>query len=504
MNIIGIDLGTTFSAIASLNKVGEPEIIPNDESERITPSVVLFEEKGKKPIVGTYALRQKAISENKIARFFKRDMNEEYYENKIWGEYWRASDLSSYVLNKIREDFEKVKGKIDYGVITVPAYFDDTGRKATVKAGKKVGLEIVGIINEPTAAAIYYSKNHDIRGKNLVFDLGGGTFDVTVLESKDEDIDIISSLGDHRLGGYDFDLELINLIYERNIEKLNRNTIEDLKKDSYILEEVENIKKNLSVKEKAEGKIIFGNQVIDYIITRNEFEAIISRYIARMEMLIESVLEEANLKESEIDNVILVGGSTRIPAVRKMIVKKFKKEPLNVGNVDECVALGAAIYCGYALNKDNPSLLNDTMKMNYQNMDLKEICNHSYGTSVVTIDYETNDYTIKNDIIIPKNTKIPVTVTKEYATSYEDQNRINIKVTQGEGEDIDMVNILKEETMNVPGNRPAGRPIQVEYRYDRNQMMRCRFIDKESGIKKEIKIEINSDEEDLNKLFDLN
>ena len=508
--IVGIDLGTTFSSIAMLNDVGKPEIIPNDESERITASAIYFDDDNT-VFVGREALNSCDRDDKKFARWIKRYMGEEEYPKAINGRKWTPSELSSFILKKLIKDATVQKGEISGGVITVPAYFDEVRRKATMDAGKKAGLNVIGIINEPTAAALYYASEFNISGKTMVFDLGGGTFDVTILSVDDNnitnDVEIICSRGDHRLGGYDFDLAISRKV-DLDYEKKYGDKLTDVPEKKNRCElNAEELKKTLSKRKDAKGIFTGKSGNIDFIINREEFETEISPLIARIEMLVEDVLDESNLTIKDISQVILVGGSTRMPVIEKMLSDMFSFPPTKVGNVDECVALGAAIYAGLSLLKEDSTLLTPSAKDTLSKISLQEVCNHSYGTNAVTINADTEMPELANDIIIPKNTKIPKSVTKTYYTVNENQTKINILITQGEGSDLDLVNTLASRTMDLPGGRPANLPVEVTYTYDSNQRMHCVFLDVTSGEKMEIDIdmkdEIGKSTENIEDLFNI-
>lgn len=491
-NIVGIDLGTTFSAIAILNDVGKPEIVPNNESERITASALYFEEDNT-VYVGKEALNSCDINDARFVRWVKRYMGENEYPKEINGKKWHPSQLSAFIIKKLLKDATAQKGEITGGVITVPAYFDEIRRKATMDAGEMAGLNVIGIVNEPTAAAVYYSVEHNVSGKTMVFDLGGGTFDVTILNVDNDDVEIICSRGDHRLGGYDFDMALTKMVDCQYEKEFGCKLTDDAKRKNRCELEAEDIKCSLS-KRKQVSKMFAGKAGnIDFKVTRDQYETAISSLIARIEMLVEDVLDEANLSPSDIKQVILAGGSTRMPAIEKLLTDMFSYPPTKVGNVDECVALGAALYAGLITLEENPSALTASASDALSRMSLQEVCNHSYGTKTLTLNEETNSPEFFNDILIEKNSIIPKSVTKTYYTAIENQTEINIVITQGEGRDIDRVNVLKEAKMILPGGRAAGLPVEATYNYDKNQRMHCMFKDVKSGTKVEVEIDMSKD-----------
>lgn len=508
MNIVGIDLGTTFSAVSSLNSLGKPEIIPNSDSERIMPSALIFNDEHN-VTVGTEARNSAERHPERFVRWIKREMGETYFSQEILGKNWTPAFLSSFILKKIADEFASQKGKIDCCVITVPAYFDETRRRATLEAGKIANLNVLGIINEPTAAALYYATNHQIEGKTVVYDLGGGTFDVTILDVKGQNVDIIATLGDHRLGGFDFDQAILNRML---LEFKKNNPLSDNAAflNHYELEGVaESAKRKLSKSDSTIIRFSYDNVACSFEYSRKEFEAAISPLMARIEMLVESVLDEANMNPKDINQVILVGGSTRMPIIDRIVENIFGFKPLRVGNVDECVALGASIYCGLLVAEKDDTVLNSTILDELNRIKLQEICSHSYGTSVLNYDEVLRVDRVYNDILIPKNCKIPIEVERYYSTVKDNQTRIDIVVTQGEGDDIEMVNVISNDAMTLPPNRPKGMPVLVKFSYDKNQIMKCMFIDVTSNTQKSMSIDtksgnqLNGDLVDIMNMFEI-
>lgn len=489
-NIVGIDLGTTYSAISKLNILGKPEIIPNAEGQRITASALYFGE--DKTYSGETAKNMSKQDDSRFADDFKRDMGAPVYHKSILGEKKSPIALSAKILEKLKIDFEKKEGKIDKAIISVPAYFTDEMRTATKEAALQAGLPCIGLINEPTAAAIYYATEFNIPGTSLVFDLGGGTFDITLLEVNGNDVTVISSDGDHRLGGKDFDqmiVEDMKKVYQTEKGVPLFDTGEKTAENDFRLR-AELIKKTLS-NTPSTTEIIYGDRGrVDYKLDRNHFNKIIATYIAKMEMKLENLMIEADINEIDVDNIILVGGSTRIPLVTSFIRDMFNKEPMTLGNVDECVALGASISCGLrVLESSDAHLLSRTIQDQLGQVNLTDVCNHSFGTLVVVRDPELGEQVKINDILIPKNTKLPYTITKTYVTAYQNQPNIDVSVTQGESKDPEDVNILVEKYMDLPAGRPQGSPIEITYTYDINQIMHCKFVEVESGHVEEVTIE---------------
>jgi len=506
-NIVGIDLGTTFSGVSKINSLGRPEIVPNNEAERITASAIFFDPSGK-TITGTAATRQSAQDPDRYAEMFKRDMGEEFYRGtdgkprEVAGKKWSPVDLSSILLSKLRSDFEKTVGKIDYAVVTVPAYFDDKRRRATKLAAEKAKINVISIINEPTAAGLYYATQKDINGKTIVFDLGGGTFDVTLLDiaknNGKNEVDIITSLGDHKLGGKDFDMAIVKDMST----KYKAQYGEEIKSYSqdyfYLMEIAQNLKKDLSKKESVSFNARLPKGTLNYTLKRSEFEKMISPFFEKIEMLCESVLDEAKEKADNIKNVILVGGSSRIPLVTKTIKEVYNLEPIQVGNMDESVALGAALYAGIEMAaKEGAAVLNEEAYNELKGTNVTDVTNNGYGTIVMDRDPETGSIVEVNSILIPKNTKLPHTVTKKFFTMSDNQTAVDINITEGNSESVNRVNVKKKIRMELPSGRPQGQPIEVKYSYDKNGIMHCEFFDVNSGRREEIKLTISPDTKEV-------
>ncbi len=491
-NIAGIDLGTTFSGLAILNSIGKPETVPNSEGERITPSAIYFPDDSRDTVlVGREAINARADDITRSARWVKRFMGDPFYPQEVIGKKWTPAELSSLILRKLEEDCSKQVGEISDVVITVPAYFDEIRRKATMDAGKMAGLNVIGIVNEPTAAALFYASEQNISGRILVFDLGGGTFDVTVMNVRGKQIDIVCSTGDHQLGGYEFDQKLVENFKDVYSKEKGGELFPTPEDRARYEMEAEDAKKTLSRRPSAKVLLVADKGSFRYEISREKFEELISPLTARIDMLVEDVLDEAELEPGQIDRVLLVGGSTRIPVIQKRLEKMFGKPPTVAVNVDECVALGAALHAGLKMIEKDPSSVPEGVSAGLGDIKLKEVCGHCYGTIIATIDKETGRQVLANDILIPKNTTLPCQVERTYYTAARGQTLIEAKVTQHviESTDPDLVNVVAVGHLNLPPNREANKPVKVSYSYDTNQRMHCVFEDVESGKKLEMDID---------------
>ena len=429
---------------------------------------------------------------NKIAREFKREMHNPDYRFKVDDKALSATELSSLVLKKMVQGAQEQGISAEDVVISVPAYFKETQRKATMDAGKLAGLNVVAIINEPTAAALYYASTTELNNKTVMInDLGGGTFDVSIAKINGCEVSILTSEGDHHLGGVDFDTIILEIATEKYKNENNSNPYKDKSEKQERLTEAEIIKKRLSSSPKVTWNIKPdpGNN-LKIEITRSEFEEKLSSYVSKTEILVEKALMEAKLETENIDEVLLVGGSTRIPAFSQSIKNLIGKEPKKAVNVDEAVALGAAIKAGLVMVEQKPDSVSDNIKRELSKTKLTEVVNHSYGAIAIVYDEQLQKDVRKNVIIIPKNKQLPYSRSEPFTTRYDNQEDINISVTQGEGEDPDFVDVIANINMQLPPNRPAGQEIEFTYEYDANQRMHCIFKDVESGKTEEVDIHL--------------
>lgn len=464
---IGIDLGTTFSAVAYLDDTGRPAIVANRDGGNITPSVVEF--RGDDDVlVGEEPRKSLFISENAIGRF-KREMGgSKTYE--VDGRSYTPTDLSALVLKKLKQDAEAALGPIDSAVVTIPANFANEARDATLAAAKQAGLEINHIVNEPTAAALYYAykSGDELSGTYAVYDLGGGTFDISIIRVEGQDVEILAANGVNRCGGDDFDRALHTLISD----KYKSTTGADLDSADFSVNDAEEEKKSLSRRDRVIVRV--ARQNIE--ITRIEFEESISSLITQARLATESTIDEVDLSVNELTGVFLVGGSTRIPAVERSVRNIFGKDPTSTANVDEVVALGAAVYAAY---KGDRSKLNAIQKKTIEQIKVDERTAMCFG--IIAFDTQRNES--YNSVIIEKNRKIPCSVMEPYYTLSDDQTGVDISVTESRAPEKDptFVKVIQKGELNLPDGRPAGQEINVTYSFDENQIMHCKFLDAASG-----------------------
>ncbi|MBN2136817.1 MAG: Hsp70 family protein [Sedimentisphaerales bacterium] len=480
-NIVGIDLGTTFSALAILNTIGKPEIIPVADGERLTPSAIFFDEEDGKTIrVGIEAINSRHLNAERSVRWIKRHMGQQDYRKLIDGKEWTPVELSGLILEKLKKDCAVEHGEMHDAVISVPAHFDEVRRKATMDAGAGIGLNVIGIVNEPVAAALYYATTRNVTGKVLVYDLGGGTFDVTIMDVTGHKMDIICSQGDHALGGIDFDAKILEILEQMYRGKLNAELITSDEDRAKYEDEAEDIKKTLSRRPVAKKMLYGAAGGMRAEVTREMFEEAIASLLSRTDILVEVALDEAELKPSQIDTVLLVGGSTRMPAIQERLTKMFGFAPEIAVNVDECVALGAALHAGLRMLRDNPDAVPPGIASGLKDISLQDVCNHSYGTLCAPVDKRTGRRVIENRIILKKNTPLPCEASQTFYTVSKGQSALEVTVTQGEDTTPEYVNRIATNRMELPPDRPVDCPIKVTYSYDANQRMHCTFEDMES------------------------
>ena len=471
--IIGIDLGTTNSCVAIMEG-GEAIVIPNPEGARTTPSVVGFAKDGER-LVGQVAKRQAVANANRTVSSIKRHMGSDYKVN-IDGKAYSPQEISAMILTKLKQDAEAYLGeKVTQAVITVPAYFTDSQRQATKDAGKIAGLEVLRIINEPTAAALAYGLDKgDNKGqKVLIYDLGGGTFDVSVLEIEDGVFEVLATSGDNMLGGDDFDKKIMDYI----VADFKAKEGIDLSKDSATMQRIkeaaEKAKIELSGVTKTSINLPYITMVdgvpkhIDMELTKAKFDALTSDLVSKTLIPLKKALADANLSASDLSKVILVGGSTRIPAVVDAVRNITGKEPFKGINPDECVALGAAIQGGVLAG------------------DVKDVV--LLDVTPLSLGIETMGGVFTK--LIERNTTIPTSKSQIFSTAANNQTAVDIRVLQGERP---MANDNKElGRFQLDGIPPAPRgipQIEVTFDIDANGIVNVTAVDKGTGKKQSVTI----------------
>ncbi len=482
--IIGIDLGTTNSCVAVMEG-GEPVVIPNAEGARTTSSVVAFT-KGGERLVGQIAKRQAITNPDRTIASIKRDMGTDRRVS-IDDKKYSPPEISAMILQKLKADAESYLGEpVTQAVITVPAYFSDAQRQATKDAGKIAGLEVLRIINEPTAAALAYGLDKDHDQKIMVYDLGGGTFDVSILEIGDGVFEVLATSGNNRLGGDDFDERITNYLAD---EFKKENGI-DLRKDKMslqrLMEAAEKAKIDLSGVATANINLPFitadasGPKHLDVTLTRAKFNEITADLVEKSMEPVRTALSDAGLKPDDIDKVLMVGGSTRIPAVQDAVRRLIDKEPSKGINPDECVAVGAAIQAGVLSGDVKGLVLLDVTPLSLGIETEGGICNR----------------------IIERNTTIPTKKSRIYSTAADNQTSVTINVLQGEREMAAHNKSLgRFELSGIPPARRGVPQIEVTFDIDANGIVNVSAKDLGTGTQQKITITASSNlsEEDIDK-----
>ena len=487
--IIGIHLGDNFATLAHLNDMGSPEVVPNADGERRMPSAVYFDQSGR-ITVGAEAMHFRYEDTTRSIRWIKAHMGDSDYRVRMDSNEYSPAEITALIIKKLAQDAVPQIGEITDAVITIPANFGEVARKATMDAGKIAGLNLIGLVNEPTAIAFYYAITHELSGRVLVFDLGGSTFDVSIANVAGENIDIVASSGACDLGGSQFDQKLLEYFEKKYKEETGGKLYSTPEEKAEFEDYAEETKKSLSKKETVKFRLKGEEGAVRGEITQADFESLISSDIARIEMLIETVLDEAGIEALGVKSVLLAGGSSRIPAVQYLLKEMFGYEPMLAGNVDECVCLGAALYAGLRLLEENPSQVSAGQSFGLGDIKVGTVCNASYGRVVMAYDDVLEREILKNEILIKKNSKIPCSVTRTIYTESDDQREVEGNVTQGESSDPDLVQIIATGKLQLPAGLPAGTPIEVTYSYDKDQRMSCVFEHKESRRKWVINLDI--------------
>jgi molecular chaperone DnaK len=474
--ILGIDLGTTNSAVAILDDDGTPRVLPNPLGERVTPSVVGF--RNGEVVVGREAKELQAAGEPQVAAFFKRQMGVAHYTFFAAGRDHTAVDLSAFVLDALKRGAEGIlQERVRDAVITVPAYFRNPQREATIAAGRQAGLNVLQVVNEPTAAAVAFGFRRSSENRTLlVYDLGGGTFDVTALRLGRGEIRVLSSDGDHELGGKDWDDRILAFLASRFEAEFGSDPLADRESMADLAVRTEEVKKRLSATESAPIAIVHEGHRASYILDRATFAKITADLMERTIALCTKVLDEQGLSPRAVDGVLLVGGSTRMPMVREFIRRTFDQEPMTGVNPDEAVALGAALVAAgreqTASGRPRPRLAGAVRTV--------DVTNHSLG--MIALNEDRSAYI--NSLILPKNRPIPCTETRPYVhrTRGDAENRLEIFMTQGESDSpADIAYLGLYVLHDVPHTEGQPSVLDIEYQYDESGTVQVRGRSRATG-----------------------
>ncbi|MGB1680647.1 MAG: molecular chaperone DnaK [Candidatus Thalassarchaeaceae archaeon] len=476
--VIGIDLGTTNSCVATIEG-GKAIVIPNSEGSRTTPSVVAFTKEGER-LVGVTAKRQAVTNSERTIISVKREMGTDWVQ-EIDGDNYSPQEISAFVLQKLKSDAEEYLGtEVKQAVVTCPAYFSDAQRKATKDAGRIAGLEVLRIINEPTAAALAYGVDKEEDQTVLVYDLGGGTFDVSILEIYQVDgqpqIEVKATSGDNRLGGDDFDEAVMDWIVSEFKKSTGIELEKDLQAMSRIREAAEKAKIELSATPSTQINLPFITMIdgqpehLDMSLSRSKFEKLTASLVERTMSPTRQAMKDASIKKGNVDKVLLVGGSTRIPAVQQAIEKEVGKAPFKGINPDEAVAMGAALQAGIIVGDEG---VTDVLLLD---------------VTPLTLGIETLGGVTTT--MIERNTTIPSRRSETFSTAADNQPAVEVHVLQGEREFAkDNITLGRFHLMGIPA-APRGIPqIEVTFDIDANGIVNVSAKDLGTGTEQSIKIE---------------
>jgi len=457
---VGIDLGTTYSVIARLDERGTPVSLANAEGDLLTPSAVLFD--GSEVVVGKEALKALAVEAECVAVFAKRDMGQRHYGKPLQGQWYPPEVIQAFVLKKLVDDASRATSPFSQAVITVPAYFDEVRRKATQDAGYMAGLEVLDIINEPTAAAVAYGLQQGFlstegtahRPLNLVvYDLGGGTFDVTVMRIEGSEFRTLATDGDVELGGKDWDQRLVDFAADEFARRWGIDPRHDPNANARLWQECEEAKRTLSTRRRAAIQVLHAGQALRVEVTREQFEEQTRDLLARTEFTARQALREAGLDWDAVDRVLLVGGSTRMPMVADMLRRLCGRQPDAGISPDEAVAHGAALHAGLLLAR---------MHGRPPRFSIRNVNSHSLGV----VGTQASTQRRRTAVLIPKNTPLPVTARRVFKTQQPGQRSLAIPIVEGESRDPEACVPLGTCVIsNLPPDLPARTEVEVMFRY---------------------------------------
>jgi len=498
--VVGIDLGTTYSAIATLDERAQPITLPNRDGEMLTPSAVLLLD-DTSAVVGQAALDFAQESPGQVATLIKRRMGLDDYGRTVSGIDFRPETLSAIILRKLVQDAALRIGPVDKAVITVPAYFDETRRKATHDAGRIAGLEVLDILDEPSAAALSYTFQQGHAGSSssvlltdkpqvvLVYDLGGGTFDVTLVRLMPKRFQTLAIEGDVRLGGKDWDDRIVNHVAEAFIAKHDEDPRQDAQALAMLQAAAERAKRTLSKVEQASVTCNHAGRKLVVPLSRKEFESLTKDLLTRTRLTTQQVLRQAGMTWDQIDRILLVGGSTHMPMTGSMMRELSGKQPDASLAVSEVVARGAALHAGIvaARTAEGRKHLEPGVVASLADVVEISVNAHSLGIEV------RSDSEKINDKLIVKNTQLPMASSRVYYTASDNQSRVRVRVLQGEASQADACIGIGECWIDgLPPNLPKGSPVQVRCEIQSNGLIDVMALDMTSGRMARTEIHRNS------------
>jgi molecular chaperone DnaK len=475
-NTVGIDLGTTYSALAQLDSEGNPISIPNADGKTTTPSVVILGEAGH-VVVGPSPERVSVENPENIVEAIKRQMGSKTWFKEYQGKKLTAEFISALILKKLKQDAEQTIGAITNAVITVPYYFNDLRRKATQDAGRIAGYNVIDIINEPTAATLAYAWMRGELGRTdlsntertiMVYDLGGGTFDVTVVRYTPTHFRVLATDGDVLLGGIDWTNRIVEHVAEQFRRKYSADPLADPETRLQFTQECEEAKRVLSVKSQVPVNLYFQGKTLTVAVTRGDFQRMTGDLLQRTRDTTELVLQQSGVEIGQLNEVVLVGGSTHMPAVYDMLREVCGRNPSRELNPDEAVAQGACIHAAILEAKETggESRMAQAVIKRLRAVTATDVNSHSLGVEITN---PQDRRTKSNHIMIPRNTAIPFSVTQRFVTNVPNQQRIRVRLLQGEVPDVSACSVIGDfHISDLPPNLPAGSPVEIAYSYESN------------------------------------
>jgi len=471
---VGIDLGTTYSAVAQLDNSGIPVSLKNSDGELSTPSLVVFGDNGR-ILIGPKSERLFLENPERVVVAIKREMgNKEFrciYQNrKLTPEF-----ISALILKKLVQDAETQIGPIGNAVITVPYYFNDHCRKATQDAGEIAGLNVIDIINEPTAATLAYAWNRGELGQDdvrtaekriMVYDLGGGTFDVTIVRYTPTRFQVLATDGDVLLGGLDWTRRIVDHVCEHFVRRFGSDPRSDAEALVQLTRDCENSKRELSHKQEIDILVRFAGNTVKVPLTQREFGRMTADLLQRTRDTTELVLQEAGMTASMLDEVLLVGGSTHMPAVEQMLLEVCGRKPSRELDPDLAVAQGAAIHAAILEAKltGGKGQMAQAVIKRLRSVTTHDVNSHSLGVEVTTLHDGKQK---RNHIMIPRNTPIPHKVVQRFVTDTPNPQSIRLRLLEGEASDVDACTLIGDfRIVGLPRELPVGSPVELTYSYD--------------------------------------